>query len=158
MPQPTKEAPHPGRPRHPRLNAAMVQATLELLTERGYNDLSLAAVADRAGTTTTALYRRWGSKAALVMDAVLRTDGDDVVAESGDISADLARMIRWSVEKICRPVALAAVVGMLGESLDERSSRATTAAMASSGWRNGSSGRSRPGNGAPTPTPRSLDR
>jgi len=123
--------PQPGRPRDPRLDAAMVRATLELLTERGYNDLSLAAVADRAGTTTTALYRRWSSKAELVMDAVFRTEGEDVVAETDDFAADLAKMIRWSVETICRPLALAAIVGMLGESRDERSARAATAAVAS---------------------------
>ena len=120
-----------GRPRDPRLDVAMVQATLELLEERGYNDLSLAAIADRAGTTTAALYRRWGSKAELVMDAVFRTEGDDVVAETGDVAADLATMIRWSVEKICRPAALAAVAGMLGESRRERSAPSAAAAMAS---------------------------
>ena len=109
----------------------MVQATLELLEERGYNDLSLAAIADRAGTTTPAIYRRWGSKAELVMDAVFRTEGDDVVAETGDLAADLATMIRWSVEKICRPAALAAVAGMLGESRRERSAPSAAAAMAS---------------------------
>ena len=123
--------PKAGRPRDPRLDVAMVRATLELLEERGYNDLSLAAIADRAGTTTAAIYRRWGSKAELVMDAVFRTEGDDVVAETDDVAADLATMIRWSVEKICRPAALAAVAGMLGESRRERSAPGAAASMAS---------------------------
>ena len=104
---------------------------MELLEQRGYNDLSLAAIAERAGTTTATIYRRWGSKAELVMDAVFRTEGDDVVAETDDVAADLATMIRWSVEKICRPAALSAVAGMLGESRRERSARSAAAAMAS---------------------------
>ncbi len=123
--------PKAGRPRDPRLDLAMEQATLELLEERGYNDLSLAAIANRAGTTTAALYRRWGSKAELVMDAVFRTEGADVVAETDDVAADLATMIRWSVEKICRPAGLAAVAGMLGESRRQRWAPTAAAAMAS---------------------------
>ena len=109
-----------GRPRDPRLDAAIVDATVELLTERGYNELSLAAVAERAETTTAAIYRRYGSKSELVTKAVFRTDGDDVVADTGDLEADLATMIRWSVEKLQRPAALAAIIGLLGESKSER--------------------------------------
>ena len=52
--------------------------------------------------------------AELVMDAVFRTEGDDVVAETGDVAADLATMIRWSVEKICRPAALAVSLVIYG--------------------------------------------
>jgi len=119
-----------GRPRDPRLDDAMVRAAVDLLEERGYNDLSLVAVAERAGTTTAAIYRRWGSKAELVLDAVFRTEGDDVVAETGDLADDLATMIRWSVDKICRPAALAAVAGILGEPRSVRSAQAVTASGA----------------------------
>jgi lysylphosphatidylglycerol synthetase-like protein (DUF2156 family) len=40
-------------------------------------------------------------------------------------------MVRWSVEKLCRPAALAALVGLLSESGPQRSARAGDAAMAS---------------------------
>lgn len=120
-----------GRPRDPRLDAAIVAATLELLEARGYNELSLAAVAERAGTTTAAIYRRWGSKADLVARAVFRTDGEDVVADTGDLAADLTTMVRWAVDKIYRPVALAAIAGLLGESRTVRHKPASDAATAS---------------------------
>ena len=116
----TNEQTSAGRPRDPRLDAAIIDATVDLLTERGYNELSLAAVAERAETTTAAIYRRYGSKSELVTKAVFRTDGDDVVADTGDLEADLATMIRWSVEKLQRPAALAAIIGLLGESKSER--------------------------------------
>ncbi len=119
-----------GRPRDPRLDAAIVEATIALLTERGYHDLTLAAVADRAGTTTAAIYRRWGSKSELVTQAVFRTDGDDVVADTGDLAADLATMIGWSVEKIGRPAALAAMAGLLGESRSDRVALSSSAGLA----------------------------
>jgi AcrR family transcriptional regulator len=120
-----------GRPRDSRLDAAIVDATVALLEERGYSGSSLAAIADRAGTTTAAIYRRWGSKSELVAQAVFRTGGDDVVADTGDLAADLETMVRWSVEKIYRPSALAAIAGLLSEPRADRRERASEAASAS---------------------------
>jgi AcrR family transcriptional regulator len=120
-----------GRPRDPSLGAAIVAATLALLQERGYGELTLTEVADRAGTTTAAIYRRWSSKSDLVNDAVFRPSGDDVVADTGDLEADITTMVRWSAEKICRPAALAALAGLLAESRPDRAARTRDAAMAS---------------------------
>ena len=99
-----------GRPRDARLDEAILKATVELLEEHGYFDVSLAAIAQRAVTTTPAIYRRWSSKADLVVQAVFRIEGDDVVADTGDLaqtsppwcggpsgsSADLPGEPRWS--------------------------------------------------------------
>jgi len=123
--------PRVGRPRDASLDAAIVEATVALLEERGYSDLSLAAIAERAGTTTAAIYRRWGSKSELVARAVFRTDGDDVVADTGDLAADLETMVRWAVDKIYRPAALAAIAGLISESRGDRRERAKQAAGAS---------------------------
>jgi AcrR family transcriptional regulator len=120
-----------GRPRDSRLDVAIVDATVALLEERGYSGLSLAAVAERAGTTTAAIYRRWGSKSELVARAVFRTGGDDVVADTGDLAADLETMVHWSVDKIYRPAGVAAIAGLLSESRADRRERASEAAMAS---------------------------
>lgn len=123
--------PKVGRPRDSRLDVAIVGATVALLEERGYSGMSLAAVAERAGTTTAAIYRRWGSKSELVSHAVFRTDGNDVVADTGDLAADLETMARWSVDKIYRPAALAAIAGLLSEPRADRRERASEAASAS---------------------------
>jgi AcrR family transcriptional regulator len=120
----------PGRPRDPRLDAAIVDATVALLDQRGYAAMTLTAVAERAHTTTAAIYRRWSSKSELVLHAVFRTEGDDVVADTDDLAADLATMVRWSVEKICRPAAIAALGGLLTESRADRAARTGDAAMA----------------------------
>jgi AcrR family transcriptional regulator len=119
-----------GRPRDPRLGQAIVDATVALLEERGYAELTLTAIAERAGTTTPAIYRRWASKGELVQHAVFRTSGDDVVADTDDLAADLTTMVRWSVEKLCRPAALAAIAGILAESHTERVARADEAMLA----------------------------
>src|SRR5262245_65381251 len=68
---PARDAPgRAGRPRDARLDAAIEAAAFELIAEAGYNGLSIKAVAERAGTTTPAVYRRWSSKAELVLSAV----------------------------------------------------------------------------------------
>ena len=90
-------------------------ATLELLEERGYNGLSLAAVAERAGTTTPTIYRRWRSKADLVVQVVFRTQGDDTIADTGDLATDVRTMVRWSLDKLGSPAGRAALAGLLGE-------------------------------------------
>ena len=47
-----------------------MRAALEGLAEVGYDRLSMDAIAARAHAGKGALYRRWPSKAALVVDAI----------------------------------------------------------------------------------------
>src|SRR5262249_7192709 len=60
----------PGRPRDPEADRAILQATIELLSEEGYEGLSIESVAARAGVGKTTIYRRWPSKEPLVVDAI----------------------------------------------------------------------------------------
>jgi AcrR family transcriptional regulator len=60
----------PGRPRDPKIDAAVLSATLAVLDEVGYGRLALEEVARRAGTTKPAIYRRWPSRQELVLAAL----------------------------------------------------------------------------------------
>ena len=60
----------PGRPRDPKVDRAILEATIELLGEDGFDGLSIEAVASRAGVGKTTVYRRWPSKIPLVVDAL----------------------------------------------------------------------------------------
>lgn len=60
----------PGRPRSAELDRAIRRATLDLLAEESYDALSIEAVAARAGCGKAAIYRRWASKSALVVDSI----------------------------------------------------------------------------------------
>ena len=59
-----------GRPRDPRLDAAIVDATLQLLADGGYAAVTMEAVAGLAGVGKATLYRRYSGKEQLVIDAV----------------------------------------------------------------------------------------
>jgi len=61
----------PGRPPDPRREAAILAAALDGLAELGYDRLSMEEIAARAHAGKATLYRRWPSKAALIVDAVV---------------------------------------------------------------------------------------
>ena len=71
-PPPAKEARAPGRPRDPKRDDVILSATVELLAEEGFADMTIEAVALRAGVGKPTIYRRWPSKTALVIDALER--------------------------------------------------------------------------------------
>jgi len=110
----------PGRPRDDRIDAAVLDAATTLLLEVGYADLTVAAVADRAGTTRPAVYRRWPSKAHLVHEAAFRdtgtTDRPEAAPDAGDsLEADLRHLVHSVAEQLSTPLARAAVPGLLAD-------------------------------------------
>ncbi|ETT46600.1 MULTISPECIES: TetR/AcrR family transcriptional regulator [unclassified Paenibacillus] len=58
------------RRRGKELEAAILQAVREELTEQGYSNLTMESVAERAGTSKAVLYRRWANRAELVLAAI----------------------------------------------------------------------------------------
>lgn len=104
-----------GRPRDPRIDAAILQSTAELLVEIGYANLTMGAVAERAQTTKTALYRRWSSKAELVHEAVFPAVAEGLAAPAGDIAADIAAMLRAARDMFTSPVMRAALPGLVAD-------------------------------------------
>ncbi|GII76690.1 TetR family transcriptional regulator [Sphaerisporangium rufum] len=68
-----------GRPRDPGNDAAILDAALDLLIERGATGTSIEAVARRAGVAKLTVYRRWRAKDDLLMAALehARTPGAD---------------------------------------------------------------------------------
>src|SRR4051794_33804579 len=108
-----------GRPRDPRIDAAILGATADLLVEIGYANLTMAAVAERAGTTKTALYRRWSSKAELVHEATFPVAPTALTAPEGDIAADVRAMIAASRDVFSSPVVRAALPGLIADMADD---------------------------------------
>ena len=90
-----------GRPRDSSRDLAILDATLSLLTEVGYEQLSMEAVAGRSGAAKTTIYRRYRDKAALVAAAVEhrspakppRPGGESLREDVHSLAAWLARSI-----------------------------------------------------------------
>ncbi|CAN5757512.1 TetR/AcrR family transcriptional regulator [soil metagenome] len=73
-----------------------MDAALELLVEEGYGGMSMEGVASRAGVGKAAIYRRWSSKAELVVDALRGYASDYPMPDTGDLRADLLAMLEAS--------------------------------------------------------------
>ena len=78
-----------GRPRDPAVDEAIIAATLGLLAERGYADLTVADVARRAGVSKPLLYRRWSDKAQLVVEAMVTRLPKIPLPDTGNTRGDL---------------------------------------------------------------------
>jgi AcrR family transcriptional regulator len=86
-----------GRPLDPSRNAAILRVALDCLAEHGYDRLTMDEIAARAHAGKGTLYRRWPSKAALVVDAVVAwraglgpVDPPDTGSLRGDAEAMVA--------------------------------------------------------------------
>ena len=52
----------PGRPRSEQAEQAIIEATLDLFAERGFEGVCVEAVAARAGVGKATIYRRWPNR------------------------------------------------------------------------------------------------
>ncbi|KQY59868.1 hypothetical protein ASD11_10135 [Aeromicrobium sp. Root495] len=90
------EEPRRGRPRDPARDEAIIDATIDLLVLEGYDRLSMEGVATAAGVGKATVYRRWGSKAELVIDAMATLKPAIDTIDSGSLDGDLELMIASS--------------------------------------------------------------
>ena len=66
---PATETRRPGRPRSEQAEQAIIEATLDLFAERGFEGVCVEAVAARAGVGKATIYRRWPNKEELLLAA-----------------------------------------------------------------------------------------
>src|SRR6266699_4136982 len=60
----------PGRPRSEQAEQAIIEATLDLFAEQGFEGVCVEAVAARAGVGKATIYRRWPNKEELLLAAL----------------------------------------------------------------------------------------
>src|SRR5436305_11897258 len=89
----------PGRPRSEKARMAVIQSTLALLKRVGFNELSIEAVAERAGVGKATIYRWWPNKAELVIDAFVSAVEEELrFPSTGPILESIhEQMRRWAL-------------------------------------------------------------
>jgi AcrR family transcriptional regulator len=104
-----------GRPRAEALDAAILDAAVELITSDGYHAGSIDAIARRAGTTRPAVYRRHGSRGHLVVAAIARRFGLDPAPDTGSLRGDLLAVQLAQLTFFADPLVQRALPGLLEE-------------------------------------------
>jgi AcrR family transcriptional regulator len=81
--------------RSARVRSAVLEATIDTLLTQTVDDLSIAEVARHAGVHETSIYRRWGNKANLILDAALsRVQVELALPDTGSLRGDLLALLR----------------------------------------------------------------
>jgi AcrR family transcriptional regulator len=105
--------PRPGG-RSARVRGAVLDATLALLREQG-DAFTIPQVAVRAGVHDATIYRRWGSRDALIVDAIRSHLGEAVpIPDTGSLSGDLTAFLERSVAFLSSPLGAQLVRATVG--------------------------------------------
>lgn len=108
----------PGRPRDAEIDERVLEVARRQLARHGYEALSVAAVAQEAGTTRQAVYRRWPTKGELATAAIAAMSDAAQRLPTDDVFADLVRELEAYRRGIARPDGVSMVGTMLIRSAD----------------------------------------
>lgn len=94
----------PGRRRDPDLDVAILDAALALFAEHGYDGVTIEGTAARAGVGKATVYRRYPTRAALLVDAAReRLCLLHPLVDTGDLRADWRALIQPLVDRLRGP-------------------------------------------------------
>lgn len=93
-----------GRPRSPQAEQAILQATVELLGEVGFETMNMDAIASRAGVGKTTIYRRYANKEELVADAIERIREEITIPNTGHLEHDIDLLIENAAQSTLSPL------------------------------------------------------
>src|SRR5437763_1508306 len=104
-----------GRPRSQEADAAIREATVDLLAQEGYAGLTMSGVAHEAGVSTATLYRRWHSKLELVIDVLAMRAEESPVPDTGTLEGDCRALLGTLVDKARTTQTTPIMAGLVGE-------------------------------------------
>lgn len=104
-----------GRPRDPEIDRAVLETTLDHLARHGFAGMTLTGIAEDAGVTKPALYRRFEGKADLATAALMYLQAGEPPATSGDLRSDLIALLRGFQRSLTRPQGLTTLGTLLSE-------------------------------------------
>jgi AcrR family transcriptional regulator len=107
-----------GRPRDPDIDTAVLTSARDMLAGHGYEAMSVVAVAEAAGTTRQAIYRRWPTKADLATAAIASLSVADERPDTDDPYHDLVVELQAYFRGVTRPNGISMVGSMLQDAID----------------------------------------
>jgi AcrR family transcriptional regulator len=96
--------------RSAQVRAVVLEAALTELAAVGFHALSFEGIATRAGVNKTTLYRRWGTKEALMLEAITERASVKVpIPDTGSLRQDLLVLLRAAIANVSTPEVQAMV-------------------------------------------------
>ncbi|MFF0498236.1 TetR/AcrR family transcriptional regulator [Nocardia aobensis] len=81
--------------RGPKVRAAVLAATVDELSERGYAAFTIDNVAQRTGVHKTTVYRRWPDRDSLIAEALAESVATEIpIPDTGSVDEDLRALAR----------------------------------------------------------------
>ncbi|WP_233521628.1 TetR/AcrR family transcriptional regulator [Streptomyces triticagri] len=105
------------------MTPAVLDAVVELIAERGMAGLTMDAVAQRAGVSKPAIYRRWPTKQDLVIAAAESRVGPLEVPDLGDFGAELRRILETRLVEYRSPGVARLMAGIIGSAAETDAER-----------------------------------
>lgn len=105
----------PGRPRSEQAEQAIIEATLDLFAEQGFEGVCVEAVAARAGVGKATIYRRWPNKEELLLAALGSMKSPFPEPEGASVRDDLVAMLTVMCEDKADPRKARRYALLLGE-------------------------------------------
>ncbi|GHH41653.1 TetR/AcrR family transcriptional regulator [Streptomyces candidus] len=107
--------PNPQR-RSEKSRQAILAASIDLCSEKGYGGVTMEAIAARAGVSKKTIYRWWPSKGAVLLEAVgQKVDSEAPFPDTGDLAGDLYTQMNRVVRLLTTPPFGPAYIGILSE-------------------------------------------
>ena len=92
-----------GRPRSAECHGAILDSVLELMQKEGYNAITIEGVARHAGVGKQTIYRWWGSRAELILEAFANHAADMVpTPDRGSLREDLEVFMNAGFKRLFR--------------------------------------------------------
>ena len=104
-----------GRPRSGSVDAALAKAATEEFLEFGYRRMTMESVAARAGVSKVSLYRRWGSKEAVVADVLRGMSEAQPPEDCGSLEADVLALLETAIGSPDAKSAATVLMRTMGE-------------------------------------------
>lgn len=104
-----------GRPRNAEVDRAVLAAAVDLLAEHGFGQLTVEAVASRAGVGRPTVYRRWPTKEDLAVHALIHSVPPLTAPDTGDAVGDLCELAVGFVTELSNSPLGSVVLGVHAE-------------------------------------------
>ena len=115
MQEPRSRPRRRGRPRSEPAHRALLEAALREFVVRGYEAMSLEAIAAAAGVSKLTLYRRWDSKLALVRELLQSVSDETPIEDQGSLEENLRVLLREAYQASITSLAGQIIPRLVGE-------------------------------------------